>query len=88
MTDNPTRGVEPFRGQKKERFLTDTEVEILGQALVEMERDGSLPWWRARRSSFYFSPAPAAARSLGCDGRRLTSIGGVYASRTPRLEQR
>jgi integrase len=44
VTDNPTLGVEPFQGQKKERFLTDTEVAILGQALVEMERDGSLPW--------------------------------------------
>jgi integrase len=44
VTDNPTSDVEPFRGQKKERFLTDIEVAILGQALVEMERDGSLPW--------------------------------------------
>ena len=41
---NPTKGVEPFRGRKTERFLTDTEVEILGEALVEMEGDGSLPW--------------------------------------------
>jgi len=44
VTGNPTKGVEPFRGRKKERFLTDTEVAVLGQALVEMERDGSLPW--------------------------------------------
>jgi integrase len=44
VTDNPTNSVEPFRGQKKERFLTDTEVAILGQAIVEMERDASLPW--------------------------------------------
>jgi integrase len=44
VADNPTKGVEPFRGQKKERFLTDYEVEVLGQALMQMERDGSLPW--------------------------------------------
>jgi len=44
VTSNPTKGVEPFRGQKKERFLTDTEVAVLGQTLVEMDRDGSLPW--------------------------------------------
>jgi integrase len=44
VTSNPTKGVEPFRGRKTERFLTDTEVGILGEALVDMERDGSLPW--------------------------------------------
>ena len=44
VTGNPTKGVEPFRGRKKERFLTDTEVAILGQALIEMECDGLLPW--------------------------------------------
>ncbi len=44
VTGNPTKGVEPFRGQKKERFLTDAEVAVLGQTLVEMDSDGSLPW--------------------------------------------
>jgi integrase len=44
VASNPTKGVEPFRGRKTERFLTDTEVGILGEALVEMEHDGSLPW--------------------------------------------
>ena len=44
VAGNPTKGVEPFRGRKKERFLTDTEVGVLGEALVEIERDGSLPW--------------------------------------------
>jgi len=44
VSSNPTKGVEPFRGRKKERFLTDTEVGVLGEALVEIERDGSLPW--------------------------------------------
>jgi integrase len=44
VASNPTKGVEPFRGRKTERFLTDTEVGILGEALVDMERDGSLPW--------------------------------------------
>ena len=44
VASNPTKGVEPFRGRKTERFLTDTEVGILGEALVEMEGDGSLPW--------------------------------------------
>jgi integrase len=43
VAGNPTKGVEAFRGRKTERFLTDTEVEILGEALIEMERDGSLP---------------------------------------------
>jgi integrase len=44
VASNPTKGVEPFRGRKKERFLTDTEVGILGEALVEMEGDRSLNW--------------------------------------------
>ena len=44
VSHNPTRGVEPFRGRTQERFLTDVEVAILGQALDGMESDGSLPW--------------------------------------------
>ena len=44
VADNPAKGVEPFRGRKKERFLTEAEVGLLGETLVEMERDGSLPW--------------------------------------------
>jgi integrase len=43
VLSNPTKGVKPFQGRKTERFLTDTEVGILGEALIEMERDGSLP---------------------------------------------
>jgi len=43
VSSNPTKGVEPFRGRKKERFLTDTEVGVLGEALVEIEGHGSLP---------------------------------------------
>jgi integrase len=44
VSGNPTKGVRPFRGRKSERFLTDAEVGILGEALVAMERDGSLPF--------------------------------------------
>jgi integrase len=44
VSSNPTKGVEPFRRRKKERFLTDTEVGVLGEALVEIEGHGSLPW--------------------------------------------
>ena len=43
VSGNPTKGVKPFRGRKTERFLTDPEVGILGEALVAMEGDGSLP---------------------------------------------
>jgi hypothetical protein len=43
VLSNPTKGVKPFRGRRTERFLTDAEVGILGEALIEMERDGSLP---------------------------------------------
>jgi hypothetical protein len=43
VSSNPTKGVEPFRRRKKERFLTDTEVGVLGEALVEIEGHGSLP---------------------------------------------
>jgi integrase len=43
VATNPTKGVQPFRGRKTERFLTESEVALLGEALVEMERDRALP---------------------------------------------
>jgi integrase len=43
VVGNPVKGVRPFRGQKKERFLTDAEVAIVGHALTQMEEEGSLP---------------------------------------------
>ena len=66
VTDNPTNGVEPFRGRKKERFLTETEVGLLGEALVETERDASLPW-----------VATAAIKLLLLSGARRGEILGL-----------
>jgi integrase len=43
VASNPAKGVQPFRGRKTERFLTESEVAFLGEALVEMERDRALP---------------------------------------------
>jgi integrase len=43
VASNPTKGVKPFRGRKSERFLTDAEVTILGEALTAMEGEGRLP---------------------------------------------
>jgi integrase len=43
VATNPAKGVQPFRGRKTERFLSESEVGLLGEALVEMERDRSLP---------------------------------------------
>lgn len=43
VATNPAKGVQPFRGRKTERFLTEGEVTLLGEALVEMERDRALP---------------------------------------------
>jgi integrase len=66
VTDNPTKGVEPFRGRKKERFLTEAEVGLLGEALVEMEHDGLLPW-----------VATAAIKLLLLSGARRGEILGL-----------
>ncbi len=41
--DNPAKGVERYREQGKERFLTSEELSQLGEALVEGETIG-LPW--------------------------------------------
>jgi integrase len=41
--DNPAKGVERYREQGKERFLTSEELTRLGDALVEGETIG-LPW--------------------------------------------
>jgi len=43
VATNPAEGVQPFRGRKTERFLTEGEVTLLGEALLEMERDRALP---------------------------------------------
>ncbi len=60
--DNPVRGVERFRGQRKERFLTIGELAQLGDALTAAERDG-------------FSPvAIAAIRLLVLTGARKSEI--------------
>jgi integrase len=37
---NPAKGVKLFKGEKKERFLSEAEVAALGDALSEMEAEG------------------------------------------------
>ena len=79
VTGNPTKGVEPFRGRKKERFLTDTEVAVLGQALVEMERDGVIALGCERGdqapASYRRAPRrdPGVAVGGGRSGPRMSS---------------
>ncbi len=60
--DNPVRGVARFKGQKKERFLTTSELAQLGDALNAAEREG-------------FNPvAIAAIRLLVMTGARKAEI--------------
>ncbi len=40
---NPAKGVRPYRGQKRERFLSEAEVATLADNLAEMEREGLNP---------------------------------------------
>ena len=39
---NPAKGVRPFKGEKKERFLSEAEVARLADALAAMEREHRL----------------------------------------------
>lgn len=41
--DNPVRGVRRFVGENKERFLSDEEMDRLGNVLIDAERNGINP---------------------------------------------
>ncbi|MBL8670826.1 MAG: tyrosine-type recombinase/integrase [Alphaproteobacteria bacterium] len=43
LSGNAASGVRPFKGEKRERFLTDPEVAALADALAQAERDGARP---------------------------------------------
>ena len=42
-SDNPVRGVERYRDQKNERFLSTDELTRLGRAIADAESDGDNP---------------------------------------------
>lgn len=84
---NPTRGVEKFQEEGRERYLSSAELQRLGAALVEGEAAG-LPWdfdpvapnakhvpkeWKGQREKL--DPhAAAAVRLLLLTGARLREI--------------
>jgi len=43
LPTNPAKGVKLFKGEKKERFLSETEVARLSDTLAEMENEGLNP---------------------------------------------
>ena len=61
---NPCRFVVKYRGQRRERFLTDEEFDRLGRVLNEMETEGGLS-----------AHAAAALRLLMLTGCRRNEIG-------------
>lgn len=60
---NPTRGVKRYPEKKIERFLSDSEVRVLGQTVCELEASGKLNLHAA-----------AAVRLLCLTGARLAEI--------------
>ena len=40
---NPAKGVHPYKGRPKERFLTDAEVTLVADALNTLEREAVIP---------------------------------------------
>jgi integrase len=42
IPENPAKGVEQYKGEKKERFLSDAEVARWADSVASMERDGTL----------------------------------------------
>lgn len=81
---NPARGVEKFREQAKERFLSTEELARLGAALAEAEGEG-IPWDDGKPASKHgrkvenrrsvFGPhAVAAIRLLLFSGARLREV--------------
>jgi integrase len=43
VPSNPAKGVRPYRGRPRERFLTDAEVTAIADALAALEQDAALP---------------------------------------------
>jgi integrase len=84
---NPTRGIDRFREEGRERYLTSDELQRLGEALEEAETVG-LPWnvdwanpnskhvpkeWKGQREKLD-AHAVAALRLLLLTGARLREI--------------
>ncbi len=84
---NPTRGIERYREEGRERYLTSDELQRLGEALEEAETVG-LPWdidwanpdskhvpkeWKGQREKLD-AHAVAALRLLLLTGARLREI--------------
>jgi integrase len=82
---NPARGIEKFKESRRERFLTDEELERLGVAIREAETTGT-PWVvdlskpgakhnpTSRQSTKIAPSAAAALRLLLFTGCRLREI--------------
>jgi integrase len=43
VSSNAAKGVHPYRGRPRERFLTETEVKSISRALDVLERDSAIP---------------------------------------------
>jgi integrase len=63
LPSNPARGVKPYKGEKKERFLSEAEVSRLAETLATMEAEHALP-----------AVAAAAIRLLLLTGCRKSEI--------------
>ena len=63
LPSNPARGVKPYKGEKKERFLSEAEVSQLAETLITMEGEHALP-----------AVAAAAIRLLLLTGCRKSEI--------------
>lgn len=82
---NPARGIDKFKENRRERFLTSEELEWLGSAIREAETTG-IPWTvdetkpnakhvpRVKRSTKIVPSAAAALRLLLFTGCRLREI--------------
>lgn len=82
---NPARGIDKFKESRRERFLTDEELERLGRAIREAETAG-IPWTvdeskptakhvpKAGRATKIGASAAAALRLLLFTGCRLREI--------------
>lgn len=63
VSENPCRGVRRFPERKRERFLTEAELTVLGNALRDVEDGGKVP-----------AAFSAALRMLAMTGCRLSEI--------------
>jgi hypothetical protein len=88
---NPCSGLEKYKEQPRERYLSPSEIAVLGDAIRKCETDGELTPWQAAlfRALLLTDDLRHTAASIGvASGASLALIGGVLGHKSQQTTQR